>query len=102
VSASHANDFAAPADRLELNASLLFCYAIGAILSPLIAASVIGTFGASALFIFIALAHVFLAVFGIYRMWARPTSEIRLRYSYMPRTSYYVARLIKRRPLDPD
>lgn len=102
VSAAHANDFAEPSARLELNASLLFCYAIGAILSPLIAAQVIESYGPSALFTFIALAHVFLVFFGIYRMWARPSSEIRTSYSYMPRTSYYIARLMKRRQPDED
>lgn len=102
LSAAHANDFAEPSARLELNASLLFCYAIGAILSPPIAASVIDTYGPSALFVFIAMAHVFLVVFGIYRMWARPTSSVRVGYSYMPRTSYYISRLMKRRPLDED
>lgn len=102
VSTSHANDFATPEDRMELSASLLFCYAIGAILSPVVAAWIIENFGSSALFTFIAMAHVFLVVFGIYRMWARPTSEIRVRYSYMPRTSYYISRLVKRRTLDED
>lgn len=102
VSTSHANDFAAPEDRMELSASLLFCYAVGAILSPVIAAWIIENFGSSALFTFIAMAHVFLVIFGIYRMWARPTSNVRVGYSYMPRTSYYIGRLMKRRTLEED
>jgi MFS family permease len=102
VSTSHANDFAAPEDRMELSASLLFCYAIGAILSPVVAAWIIENFGSAALFTFIATAHVFLVIFGIYRMRARPTSDVRVRYSYMPRTSYLISRLMKRRTIEED
>lgn len=97
VSAAHANDFAKPEDRMELNASLLFCYAIGAIISPLAAAKVIDLFGPAALFNYISVAHIGLVIFGVARMKARPASATKTSYSYMPRTSYLVGRLLRRK-----
>lgn len=97
VSAAHANDFASPENIVEVNASLMFLYAIGAIFSPIIAAALIGSFGPSALFLFISAAHVFLVIFGLARMTARPTSGTKTRYNYVPRTSYLVGRLLRRK-----
>lgn len=97
VSAAHANDFATPEQTVELNASLMFLYAIGAIFSPIIAANLIANFGPAALFVFISAAHVILVVFGVARMAVRPTNIDRTRYKYMPRTSYIVGRLMKRK-----
>ncbi len=102
ISAAHANDFAKPEDRMELSASLLFCYAIGAIISPLTAAKVIDVFGPAALFNYISLAHIGLVIFGIARMRARPSSGTRTRYSYLPRTSFLVGRLLRRKGPSPD
>lgn len=100
VSAAHANDFSTPEERVELNASLMFCYGIGAIFSPLIASVLIQNFGPSALFSFIMIAHIILVIFGIIRMIARPASAEKTRYRYMPRTTFTIGRLIRRRNLD--
>jgi MFS family permease len=97
VSAAHANDFATPEQSVELNASLMFLYAVGAIFSPLIAANLIANFGPSALFAFISAAHVILVIFGLARMTVRPTNLDKTRYKYMPRTSYIVGRLLRRK-----
>lgn len=97
VSAAHANDFAKPENIVEVNASLMFIYAVGAILSPVVATALITGFGPSALFLFISAAHVFLVVFGLARMGARPTRGTRTRYKYVPRTSYLVGRLLRRK-----
>ena len=97
VSAAHANDFATPEQTVELNASLMFLYAIGAIFSPLLAANLIANFGPAALFAFISAAHVVLVVFGFARMTVRPTNADKTRYKYMPRTSYIVDRLLRRK-----
>lgn len=96
VSAAHANDFAEPQKMVELNASLMFLYGIGAILSPLIASVLIEYFGPSALFVFIALAHVYLVGFGLYRMLVREPRQRRTPYEYVPRTSFTISKLIRR------
>ncbi len=67
VSAAHADDFATSAERVELSAALIFLYAVGAIASPIIASVLIGWFGPAAMFVFIALAHVALVIFGLIR-----------------------------------
>lgn len=96
VSAAHANDFADPQRMVELNASLIFLYGVGAIFSPLITSSLIEEFGPSALFVFIASAHAILVVFSMVRMWERPTKRKRTRYAYIPRTSFTIGKLLKR------
>ncbi len=97
VSAAHTNDFTQPSEAVEVNASLIFCYGIGAIFSPLITSSLIERFGPSALFVFIAVAHVVLLGFSWYRMHARPTRSRRTRYAYMPRTTFTIGKLLKRK-----
>ena len=97
VSTAHANDFTEASKMVEVNASLMFLYGIGAIFSPLVASALIESFGPSALFAFISLAHVFLVVFGLMRMTSRPTSEEKTRYAYIPRTSFTFGKLMRRR-----
>ena len=97
VSSAHANDFASPAQAVELNASLLFIYAMGAILAPVIASRLIDAAGPSSLFLFIAAAHVALAAVGFWRMRARPPAAEKTAYVYTPRSSFIVDRLLRRR-----
>lgn len=78
VSTAHANDFAKSDSMVEINASLMFIYGVGAIFSPLIASILIQNFGPSALFAYISLAHVFLVGFGLQRMTKRLTEEEKL------------------------
>jgi MFS family permease len=94
VSTAHAHDFAASSERVELSAALMFLYAVGAIASPFLASLVIEAFGPSGMFLMIALAHVFLIVFGIARMRARPAPDQKTAYTYEPRTSFWVGRLL--------
>ncbi len=96
ISTAHAHDFADSAERVELSAALMFLYAIGAIASPLIASTLIDAYGASAMFVFIALAHFLLIVFGLLRMRMRPAPSARTRYVYTPRTSFLAGRLFGR------
>lgn len=96
VSAAHAHDFATSAERVELSAALMFLYAVGAIASPLIASALIEAYGASAMFVFISVAHVALLAFGLVRMRARPAPADRTAYVYTPRTSFLVGRLFGR------
>ncbi len=99
VSAAHAHDFATDDERVELSAALMFLYAVGAIASPVIAALLIGRFGAAGMFVFLGLSHVVLVVFGVMRMRMRPSpgADARTRYTYVPRTSFLIGRLLRRR-----
>ena len=96
VAAAHAHDFASSDERVELSASLLFFYALGAIAAPLFASSLIGFFGPNAMFIMIACAHLILVIFGVTRMRARPTLTEKTPYIYAPRTSFLIGKLLKR------
>ena len=95
ISAAHAHDFSAPDEAVELSAALMFLYAVGAIASPLIAATLIDLRGPAAMFGFIAVSHVVLVVFGLVRMRMRPAPSERTRYTYTPRTSFLIGRLLR-------
>ncbi len=97
LAAAHANDFVDPGQVVELSSSLLFHYALGAIGSPLIIALAVSNAGPMALFVIIAVGHVALCGFALFRMTIRPSAEKQGAYVYMPRTSFFFARLLKRR-----
>jgi len=97
VATAHGIDFARADQIVEVSASFIFLYAIGAIASPYISSFLIQLYGPSALFIFIAAAHIVLVIFSLLRMASRPTSGARRRYIYVPRTSFLIGRLIRRR-----
>jgi MFS family permease len=96
VSTAHAHDFAENRERVELSAALMFIYAVGAIASPFLASVVIDAYGPSAMFLMIAVAHILLIVFGIARMRVRPAPAEKTAYTYEPRTSFWVGRLLRR------
>ncbi|MCF1708848.1 MFS transporter [Tabrizicola sp. J26] len=96
VSTAHAHDYSTSLERVELSAALMFLYAVGAIASPWFASIVIEAFGPGAMFLMIALAHALLIVFGLVRMRARPAPEGRTAYTYEPRTSFLIGRLLRR------
>ncbi len=98
VGAAHANDFAARDEIVELNAALMFLFGVGAIVSPLLAATLIARFGPGALFIYISVTHLALIAFGLWRLTQRPGSAPRTPYAYLPRTSFVLARLMRRHP----
>ena len=95
IAVAHANDFAKPDEIVELNAALMFLYAVGAIVSPLVAASLIEVYGAPSLFIYIAAAHVALILFSLWRMTRRALSTQKTVHVYVPRTSFTIARFFK-------
>ena len=96
LSVAHAHDFATSSQRIELSAALLFFFALGAIASPYLAAKLVEAYGPSALFVFVALGHVGLIMYGLIRMGMRPTREHRTPYVYSPRTSFLIGRLMAR------
>lgn len=97
IAAAHANDFAEPDEIVELNASLMFLYGLGAIVSPLLAAVLIERYGPPALFTYIAVAHLFLIGFSIWRMSRRPNASAKTSHTYVPRTSFLIGRIFKSR-----
>ncbi len=99
ISTAHAHDFASQAERVELSAALMFLYAVGAIASPLAASLLIESYGPASMFAMIALAHLALIIFGLIRARARPAPDTRTPYTYEPRTSFLIGRLL-RRPRD--
>jgi MFS family permease len=100
ISAAHAHDWARDDQRVELSAALMFFYALGAIVAPLVTSGLIAAYGPGALFWFIAAAHVALVVFGVVRMRRRPSAGVRAPYVWIPRTSFLVGRIFRRNGQD--
>lgn len=95
VATAHAHDFASQDERVDISAAFIFYYAVGAIASPWLVASLIDRFGPSAMFSFVSLAHVVLIAFSLIRMRSR-SAKTRTRYVYAPRTSFVIGRLLGR------
>ncbi len=96
VAVAHAHDFAQDHERVELSAALIFYFAAGAIVSPLVGSWLIALLGPKGFFGFIGLSHVALMIYGPIRMRARPTVENRTAYVYAPRTSFTIGNLLAR------
>ena len=102
LAVSHANDFARSGQTLDLSASLIFFYAVGAIVSPILAGFVIDIFGPPALFTYVSLAHIGLIVYTIFRGFARPVSLTERPYTYFPRTTIFIVNLLRHRKNGPN
>lgn len=94
ICATHANDFAKPEELVDLSASLILIYAIGAIISPIISGYLIEVYGAGAMFSFIGFVHVTLVVYSIWRMGIRPAIST-TSYRYVPRTSLFINSILR-------
>lgn len=95
VCATHANDFAEPDDLVDLSASLILLYSLGAIVSPVINGYLIGFYGAGSMFVFIGMIHVILIVYSFWRMGIRPVTKSTTRYRYVPRTSLFIKSFLR-------
>ncbi|QBY02519.1 MFS transporter [Rhodophyticola sp. CCM32] len=96
ISAAHAHDWADDSQRVELSAALMFFYAVGAIVAPLVSSALITAFGPPALFVFIAAGHLGLVLFGLIRMRRRASAGTRNPYIWIPRTSFQAGRIFRR------
>jgi len=67
ISVAHSNDHANPDDFVAVSAGLLFAYGAGATVGPVIASLLMSLTSAPALYLFIALMYVPLAVFAVSR-----------------------------------
>ncbi|MGE0722876.1 MAG: MFS transporter [Alphaproteobacteria bacterium] len=81
---AHANDFTGPGDRVAASAGLLLAYAIGAVVGPVGAASLMGRFGAPALFAYIAAIALALAVYAGWRITRRASPPADARDRFVP------------------
>jgi len=97
ICAAHASDFVRQSEMLNLSASLVFIYAAGAIISPLIAGLLIDRIAAWAMFIFISVAHFLLMLYTMYRNFVGRPSLVSRAYTYVPRTSLFIATIIRSR-----
>lgn len=95
LAATHANDLCQTQDMTDLSASLIFFFALGAIASPVIAGALIDQFGPDILFVYFAILHSVLFVFGFYRVIKRPVIHFTKPYRYIPRTSLFIAKTVK-------
>ncbi|MEM7067889.1 MAG: MFS transporter [Pseudomonadota bacterium] len=97
ICASHASDFAKKEEMLALSASLIFFYAMGAVVAPTFAGYLIDQYGPPAMFTFILIAHLILLAYTFWRALRRPATSKQRPYRYMPRTTLYIADLAKRK-----
>ncbi|MEO0327456.1 MAG: MFS transporter [Pseudomonadota bacterium] len=96
ICAAHASDFAKKEDMLALSASLIFFYALGAVVAPSFAGYLIDVYGPPAMFTFILFAHLALLAYTLWRYMRRPTTGKQRPYKYMPRTTLYIGGWAKR------
>jgi MFS family permease len=68
---SHINDNLKPQELVAASSSVVLAVGIGAAIGPSLAAAVMGGVGANGLFAFLAVVHVAVGVFGLYRMTRR-------------------------------
>ncbi len=102
ICASHASDFAKQEDMLAMSASLIFFYAVGSVLAPSFAGYLIEEYGPQAMFSFIMTAHIALLLYSIWRFVIGRTGSSARPYNYMPRTSLFIAHIVRRRKHDGD
>ncbi|MEM9330423.1 MAG: MFS transporter [Pseudomonadota bacterium] len=102
ICASHASDFAQKEDLLALSASMIFFYALGAVVAPSFAGYLIDTYGPPSMFTFIMVAHLALLLYTFWRYLRRPVTQRQRPYNYMPRTTLFIAHLARRRKKRPE
>ena len=98
LSAAHANDFAKQDEFVQVASGLMFFWACGAIIGPLLSSVLMQLYSPAALFSFTSLVHGALIVITLWRMRARatvPRTE-RGRFVTLLRTSPMMARLAGR------
>ncbi len=97
ICASHASDFAKRDEFLEMSASLIFFYAVGAVVAPSFAGYLIEAYGPPAMFSFILVAHGVLLAYTFWRYFRRPVSGKPRPYRYIPRTTMFIVDLVRRK-----
>lgn len=81
---AHANDNAKPEQMLSVCSGLVMIFGLGATIGPLIVGFAMDWYGSGSFFMFLAVIHVCIALFGIYRTTRRASVEERLDYVPLP------------------
>ena len=81
---AHANDNARPEQMLSVCSGLVMIFGLGATIGPLVVGFAMDWYGYGSFFMFLAIIHVFIAAFGIYRTTRRASVEERLDYVPLP------------------
>ncbi|HWK47556.1 MAG TPA: MFS transporter [Stellaceae bacterium] len=86
---AHANDFADKDQTVSLASTLLMIWALGSVIGPLLATSVMAQVGPAGLFLYSAIVSLILAGFVLWRRTRRAAvpAEQRAPYAYAPTTS---------------
>lgn len=73
IAVAHTNDYAEPDEYVMVSSGLLLMYGLGAIAGPFVASMVISSYGAIGMFGYMAVIHLGLAAYLVYRMLRRTT-----------------------------
>lgn len=84
LSSAHANDRARPDEYVLLSAALMLFWAIGAVGGPLFGAAVMQSFGAHALYLYVAAVHGLFVVVTAWRIGARAPARERGEFTPTP------------------
>lgn len=97
---AHANDYADSSEFVDVSASLLLAYGVGATAGPLLASAVSSAIGPTAIFGFTALAHMAFGAYVVWRIGRRAAVPVAERADYVPvsRTSATIYSLDPRAP----
>ncbi len=102
ISSAYANDLANDDFYVDLAASLIFIFAIGAIIGPYLAAALMEIYRPNSMFLMLTLAHLLLITFGMFRIKEWKTPIRRTSYFYIPRTTFVYARFLKKKWMKKD
>ncbi len=94
ICATHANDFADKKDIVDLSASLILVYALGAMVSPAFSGFLIQQYGAASMFIYITIMHISVVAYSLWRMTIRPATSI-TSYRYVPKTTLFISSFLR-------
>ncbi|MCY4034881.1 MAG: MFS transporter [Hyphomicrobiales bacterium] len=81
---AHANDNARPEQMLSVCSGLVMIFGLGATIGPLVVGFTMDWYGYGSFFMFLAIIHTCIAIFGIYRTTKRASVEERLDYVPLP------------------
>ena len=96
ICAIHTNNLISAKQMTSLSASLIFIFAVGAIISIVLVGYLIQIFDSNAMFIYFAALYIVLLVFtGYGRASIQPHKAPRHKHVYIPRTSLFITRARK-------
>ncbi len=102
--AAHANDYAEGDEFLSISGGLLLLYGLGSIVGPVLAPMVMQWSSPSGLFLYTAIIHMVVFVFGVYRLTRRSSVPLSVQEDYVavPRTTPAIFEIDPRNTLSDD